>query len=179
MDEQAESVGLIMVDDNVPAAEAMRRWCGDNGTLRWLGSAEEGEAAAALVARHRPAVVLLDVEMPGTDTFALLPRLAAESPETAVVMFSGHCQPDVIGRALAAGAAGYILKDEPMASIGAMLRRAGDGEFVMSAAAAAAYVRAAENGEDRTTGAAQAATVAVVISDHGPSSPRVLIQPAK
>jgi len=146
MGERAEPVGIIMVDDNVPAAEAMRRWCGNDGTLSWLGSAEAGEAAALLVARHRPAVVLLDVEMPGTDTFALLPRLVAESPETAVVMFSGHCQPDVVGRALAAGAAGYILKDEPMASIGTMLLRAAAGEVVMSAAAAAAYVRAAENG---------------------------------
>ena len=146
MGEPAVLVGLIMVDDNVPAAEAMRRWCGDEGVLRWLGSAVEGEAAAALVARHHPAVVLLDVDIPGTDTFALLPRLVAESPRTAVVMFSGHCQPGIIGRALAAGAAGYILKDEPMASIGAMLRRVGDGEFVMSAAAAAAYVRAGENG---------------------------------
>lgn len=146
MGENAEPKGLIMIDDNLPAAEAMRQWCASGGLLRWLGSADEGEAAAALVARHRPAVVLLDVEMPGTDTFALLPRLAAESPETAVVMFSGHCQPDLIGRALAAGAAGYILKDEPMELILVMLRRAADGELVMSATAAAAYVRSAKNG---------------------------------
>ncbi len=146
MGEQAAPIRLIMIDDNVPAAEAMRRWCEADSTLRWLGSAEEGEAALALVARHRPAVVLLDVDMPGTDTFALLPRLAAESPGTAVVMFSAHCQPAIIGRALAAGAAGYILKDEPMAAIGGMLRQAGDGEFVMSAAAAWAYVRAGTDG---------------------------------
>jgi len=156
MDPSAEPLGLVMADDHVPAAEAMRRWCGSDGTMRRLGSAGEGEAAAAPVKRQRPAAVLRDVKMPGTDTFALIPRLAAESPETAVAMFSGHCQPGVIGRALAAAAAGYILEDEPMVSIGAMLRRAGAGEFVMSAAAAAAYVRADDAAGSWNAGPARA-----------------------
>jgi len=158
MDASAEPLGLVMADDHVSAAEAMRRGCGSDGTMRRLGSAGEGEAAAAPVKRQRPAAVLRDVKMPGTDTFALIPRLAAESPETAVAMFSGHCQPGVIGRALAAAAAaaGYILEDEPMVSIGAMLRRAGAGEFVMSAAAAAANARSDDDAGSWNAGPARA-----------------------
>jgi len=135
-------LGLIMVDDNVPAAEAMQQWCDSSGTLRWLGSADRGEAALAMIAEHQPSIVLLDVEIPGTDSFDLLSRIVAQSPGTAVVMFSGHCHPDLIGRALSGGAAGYILKDEPVAALADLLLRAAGGECVLSLAAAAAYMRA-------------------------------------
>jgi DNA-binding NarL/FixJ family response regulator len=137
MAEDESPYGLVMVDDNRLAAEAMERWLERSGELRWLGWASDRAAAHALVAERRPAVVLLDVDMPGVDSFELLRGLSG----VRVVMFSGHTQTALIDRALRDGASGYIAKDEPMTVIAGLLVRAARGECVLSPAAAEAYMR--------------------------------------
>jgi DNA-binding NarL/FixJ family response regulator len=133
----------MVVDDNRLAAEALERWFTSGGGFRWLGWTAEGAEVGPMVAERRPDVVLLDVDMPGVDCFAILERLVAEHPTVRVVMFSGHVRADYIERALAAGACGYVVKDEQVAAISDLLRRAAAGECVLSPAAAAAFMRAA------------------------------------
>lgn len=127
--------GLYMIDDNELAANAMQRCVARGGKFRWLGSATDGAAAVSAVLEQRPSVVLLDVEMPGVDTFSILRRITTQCPGTAVVMFSGHTQAELITRALEEGAAGYIAKDEPIEVITTELTRAAQGEVVLSPAA--------------------------------------------
>ena len=141
-----EVPGVIMVDDNSLAAAAMERRFRGSSELRWLGWTSDLKAATALIAERRPAVALLDVEMPGVDTFALLQQLVRDTPGIAVVMFSGHDQPAMIERALAEGAAGYIHKDEPTATIAGLLSRAARGECVLSPLASRGYMRAMGSG---------------------------------
>lgn len=123
---------LIMIDDNSLAAAAMERRFSGASELQWLGWTSDPAAAAKLVADRRPTVVLLDVDMPGVDTFALLRTLTALNPAPAVVMFSGHDRPDLVDQALDGGAAGYIHKDEPIDTITNLLLRAAKGEYVLS-----------------------------------------------
>jgi DNA-binding NarL/FixJ family response regulator len=142
METPAAVPGVIMVDDNSLAATAMERRFTDSAELRWLGWTDDPAAAVPLVAERKPVVVLLDVEMPGADCFALLRQLIAESPRVAVVMFSGHDQPELVERALHDGAAGYVHKDEPTALIAQLLVRAAHGECVLSPLVLQVYMRA-------------------------------------
>jgi DNA-binding NarL/FixJ family response regulator len=132
---------VIMVDDNSLASAALCRRFAGSTDVKWLGSTTDSDAAVPMVLEQRPTVVLLDVEMPGVDTFALLRRMVSECSGTAVVMCSGHDQPSLIERALNDGANGYIHKDEPTAVITDLLLRAARGECVLSPLASRAYMR--------------------------------------
>lgn len=142
MIDNSPNPGLMMVDDNALAASALERRFTQSSRLRWLGWTDDPPAAVAMVQRRDPAVLLLDVDMPGFDGFALLHRLVEACPETAVVMFSGHASPALIERALQGGAAGYIHKDETIETITDLLLRAAEGELVLSPLASGSYMLA-------------------------------------
>jgi DNA-binding NarL/FixJ family response regulator len=137
---QDAPIAIMLVDDNQLAAEALERWLLTVPGMRWIGWAADGPTAKAMVAERTPDVVLLDVEIPGTDTFELLRHLNQDFPQLRVVMFSAYVRAEYIDRALGDGAAGYIFKDEPLPVIADILRRAGAGECVLSPAAMAAML---------------------------------------
>lgn len=136
-----KQLGVVAVDDNILALQALERWLAAGSELRWLGGSTNPDEALKLIARTSPAIVLLDIDMPGVDTFGLLETITRIHPDTKVVMFSGFVRSDFVERALAAGAAGYVLKDEPMAQTLDYLCRVAHGECILSNAAAAAFMQ--------------------------------------
>ncbi|MFM1847687.1 MAG: hypothetical protein RL417_1161 [Pseudomonadota bacterium] len=138
-----DRLGIAAMDDNKLALAALERWVSAAGAFRWLGGVSTPEELVRLISREPPALVLLDIDMPGVDTFALLTQLIEHSPSLKVVMFSGFVRADYVERALSAGASGYVIKDEPMSATVDLLRRAAEGECVLSDAAAAAFMQGA------------------------------------
>ncbi|WP_345521214.1 response regulator transcription factor [Nocardioides conyzicola] len=86
-------MGLVALLDNAPGVEL-------------CGEAADGREALALAVEKRPDVTLLDVRMPGTDGLSVIGDL---EPLTRIVMLTHSDEPDVISRALAAGATSYLL----------------------------------------------------------------------
>jgi NarL family two-component system response regulator LiaR len=76
-------------------------------------TARDGEAALELARRHRPDVVLLDDELPGLPAVLGLQTLAADLPESAVVIVTGSYEEQRGLRALLEGAAGYLSLELP------------------------------------------------------------------
>jgi len=142
MNENPSIPGLFMVDDNVLATQAMELYITRSGLFRWLGWCPDAAAAVAMIVQARPDVVLLDVEIPGGDCFAALRALVSQCPSSRVVMFSGHTQIALIERALQEGAAGYIVKDEPISTIAQLLLGAARGECALSPTALSVYMGA-------------------------------------
>lgn len=141
MHESVSIPGLFMVDDNTLAAQAMERYLTVSGKFRWLGWSPDPAVGVAQIAALVPEVVLLDVEIPGSDCFATLRALIDASPSSNVVMFSGHAQASLIDRALLDGAAGYIVKDDPTPLIVDLLTEAAKGRCVLSPTASSVYMR--------------------------------------
>jgi CheY-like chemotaxis protein len=95
----------------------------DNGSIRFLLKgllSELGFSVVHLVANgkdaveaaktYRPGVLCLDVEMPGMSGLDALPLIREASPQTAVVMVTGSATRELVERAGAGGAKGYIVK---------------------------------------------------------------------
>ena len=78
---------VLIVDDH-PAFRSLARALLESEGFAVVGEAEDGEAAIAAVAALRPAVVLLDVQLPGLDGFEVAERLAAQADAPAVVSFA-------------------------------------------------------------------------------------------
>ncbi|MET7529827.1 response regulator transcription factor [Streptomyces goshikiensis] len=85
-------------------------------SVRRLGArdAERRNEALALTRRHRPDVVLLDIQMPGLDGLTAVARLRQEPTTVGVIMLTTFGQDEYITRALEEGADGFLLKaDDP------------------------------------------------------------------
>lgn len=128
----------MSVDDNPMLGEAVGRWVNHDPGLRWDGWLAGGEGVLEAVALLQPAVVLLDLEIPGTDTFALLRELSEKAPQTHVLMLSGHLRREGILSSLDAGALGYVGKHRTPQYIAQAIRTVAEGEFFLCDEAAAA-----------------------------------------
>ncbi|MBL9121151.1 MAG: response regulator transcription factor [Phycisphaerae bacterium] len=123
---------IVCIDDNAMIASALVRRLESDPTLTCVQVVQEGNASFQVVREASPDIVLMDVDMPGVDTFAIVERFASELPDVRVIMFSGHVNPEFIDRALDAGAWGYLSKNEDVVDLIEAIRRAGQGEIVLS-----------------------------------------------
>lgn len=103
-------ITVSIVDDEKALRESIATFVNGSPGFRCLST--YGTAAAALerLPAERPAVVLMDINMPGMDGIECVRKLKALSPETQIVMFTVYEDTEQIFRALAAGASGYLLK---------------------------------------------------------------------
>ena len=99
---------VLVVDDDPDVRALLEEFLVSRGhTVR-----SESDAAAALraIVSRAPAVILLDIEMPGLHGVDALPAIRALAPATAVIMISGTHDTDLAKLALARGAFDYVVK---------------------------------------------------------------------
>lgn len=105
-------LSVVVVDDHAGFRAMARRMLGEAG-FEVLGQAADGKDALATVARLRPRLVLLDVELPDMDGFMVADGLSQTVPEAVIVLTSARSAAE-IGSARLAGAPvrGFIPKAE-------------------------------------------------------------------
>ncbi|GAA3594324.1 two component system response regulator [Kineosporia mesophila] len=96
--------------------------------------AGDGAEAVEKALEHRPDVVLMDVQMPGTDGLTALIRLRESWPEAVVIILTTFGESDYVTRALAGGAAGFLLKDAAAEDLARAVRAAANGDAFLSPA---------------------------------------------
>lgn len=101
--------------------------------------AEVGSGAEAVVAArtHNPDVALLDVQMPGMDGLTAAAELHAVAPTCRVIVCTTFGRPGYLARAMAAGAAGFVVKDAPPEQLVDAVRRVHSGLRVVDPVLAA------------------------------------------
>ncbi len=91
------------------------------------GEANNGRDAVTVTARERPDIVLMDVRMPLVDGIAATRAIRARTPSVKILVLTTFDDDDLVRRAIAAGAVGYLLKASPVDDIGAVLALAMKG----------------------------------------------------
>jgi DNA-binding NarL/FixJ family response regulator len=113
---------VLIVDDHEPFRDSASALLGAEG-FEVVGGVGDGAAALAAVERLRPEVVLLDVQLPDLDGFAVAERLAALSSPPRVVLISSRDASAYGPRVRAAAARGFLAKRELSgASLAALVR---------------------------------------------------------
>jgi DNA-binding NarL/FixJ family response regulator len=102
---------VLIVDDHAGFRAGARALLEAEG-FDVLGEAADGQSAVEQARRLRPQVVLLDVQLPGMDGFAVAERLAAEPAAPEVVLISSRGQGAFRNRLEATPARGFITKAE-------------------------------------------------------------------
>jgi len=104
-------IGVLIVDDHKIMREGLRALLENNESLTVVGEADNGRAAVQLAHELSPAVILMDLTMPGMNGIDATRRIVAECPGVRVLALSMHSDRRYIEEALAAGARGFLLKD--------------------------------------------------------------------
>jgi len=125
------SVRLLVADDHAVVRAGLRSMLAGTD-IEVVAEASHGGEAFQLAVELRPDLVLLDVRMPEVDGITCLGRLRAELPTVPVLMLSAYDNPTYIARAVALGAAGYLVKTSSKEEILSAIRRAASGESIWS-----------------------------------------------
>jgi DNA-binding NarL/FixJ family response regulator len=122
---------VLLLDDHALIREGLRAVLARMRGIRVIGVAEDIETALALVARHRPHVVLVHRSPQRLDGITFVARLAERGETARVLMLSVHVRGDDVVDALRAGAAGYLLTAATPAELEAAIRGVARGESVL------------------------------------------------
>lgn len=130
---------VVLVDDENVLREALSRVLDWEDDIDVVGETGDPHAAAALVRRHRPDVLISDIEMPGKSGLELAAEVLAENPDLPVVLLTRHVKPGLLREALQAGVKGFVGKDASADQIAEVVRTVASGApFIDSALAAQA-----------------------------------------
>jgi len=105
-------VRVYIVEDHPIMRETLQDYLALETDLEICGMAESAEAASEALEAASPGVVLVDLSLPGRSGLELVQEIQ-ERWGTPCVILSGHGERTYVGRALACGARGYVLKGNP------------------------------------------------------------------
>jgi DNA-binding NarL/FixJ family response regulator len=126
------TIRVMLVDDHPVVRLGLRGMLAADDDLEVIGEASSGQEALAIIATLRPDVVLMDLRMPGIDGAAATARIGERFPGVRVLVLTTYDTDTDILRAVEAGAAGYLLKDTPIAALTEAIRAAARGATILA-----------------------------------------------
>lgn len=120
--------GIVLADDETLLRKALSALLPLEGAITVLAEAEDGAAAVAAVLEHQPDVLVIDLEMPGTDGLEAVGQLRHSRPEQTVLMLTRHARPGVLRRALKLGVRGFVSKSAEPSHIAEVIEALSRGQ---------------------------------------------------
>ena len=123
---------VFLVDDHALVREHLTALLGAEKDLAVCGEAEDAPEALALIRQQEPDLVILDLSLKRSSGFDLLEGVKSLQPKPVVLVLSMHDSAFYAGRALRAGALGYITKEDATTNILRAIRQVLNGQVYLS-----------------------------------------------
>ncbi|RPJ61530.1 MAG: response regulator [Acidobacteria bacterium] len=120
--ESAGPIRVLIADDHKILRQGLASIINSEPDLELVGEAKDGREAIELARQLSPDIVIMDIEMPGTNGIDATRTIAAEKPEIRVIGLSMHTREDMEQAMRAAGASKYLPKDGPAEDLLAAIR---------------------------------------------------------
>ena len=143
MDSPQRRVRVVIVDDDALVRAALRLILESDSGVTVLGEGSDGRSGYDAARSLRPDVVLMDLHMPGTDGVWATAQIAADCPDTKVLVLTAFDTDAMVAAALRAGATGFLLKDSAPEVIFRAVHAAADGQRAFSGSVLDRLVEAA------------------------------------
>lgn len=125
-------IRVVLADDHILIRAGLRALLHSLPNIEVIAEASDGHEAVEVIARHQPDVVIMDIGMPGLNGVDSTRRIVKQFPGTRVVILSMHANEEYVGRALEAGAMGYLLKGAEPAELELVFKAVMRGETYLS-----------------------------------------------
>ena len=133
-------IRLLIVDDHEMVREGLKAMLATEPDFDIVGDAANAEQALALIEQLHPAILLLDVRLPGTSGIEVCRTVTERYPETAVIILTTFSDEDLVSRCIQAGARGFIVKDIERFDLKRSIRAVARGEAAIDSKAAVAVL---------------------------------------
>ncbi len=118
-------IQILIADDHPIVRQGLRQTIESAGSeFEIVGETGDGAETLAATRRFRPAIIILDIDLPKLDGFQVTEALREEKLESKVIFLTVHREESFMRKALNLGAAGYVLKDSAITDIVAAIRAA-------------------------------------------------------
>jgi two-component system nitrate/nitrite response regulator NarL len=151
MSTSTTKITVVVIDDHPFFRDGVIRGLTRSGQIEVVAEAGDGREALAVIERERPAVALVDYQLPDIDGLALVHAVVRDQLPTRVLLLSAFTDSAIVFQALQEGAAGYLSKDAGREQISDAVLRVARGGTVVPAELASGLA-----GEIRLRGGSQA-----------------------
>lgn len=110
-------IRVLICDDQDVVREGLRTILSTVPGIQVVALAEDGAGAVEQFERHKPDLVLMDLNMPGVNGIQATRQLRDRHPDARVLALTTYDADEWVFDAIRAGAAGYLLKDTPRAGL--------------------------------------------------------------
>ena len=155
---ESQAVRVLVVDDHAVVREGIRHVLSEGEGFQVVGEAKSGADAVALAGALRPAVVVLDISMPGGSGLHAVAGILAQAPDARVLMLSVHEDVEYVLESVRAGAHGYLRKDSTPGELRAAVQALRGGRTYYSPALAEQMADALRKGSEPRPAPPPAAT---------------------
>src|SRR3954453_23562892 len=115
MDDEApvveETISIVIADDHAVMRSGLKMLLEAEPDLEVVAEAGDVDETIRKLKAYKPAVLLLDLHMPGGPSLPFIPDMRAASPDTRIVVLTMQNSPGFVREALRAGAIGYVTKE--------------------------------------------------------------------
>jgi two-component system, NarL family, response regulator NreC len=105
-----DQITVVLADDHELVRDGIRMVLQAQPQIDVVAEASDGDAAGRYVLGHKPTILVLDLNMPGTPSLEMIPRILESSPGTSVIVLTMQDEPAFARQAFQAGAKGFVVK---------------------------------------------------------------------
>ncbi|MCA1187474.1 MULTISPECIES: response regulator transcription factor [Saccharopolyspora] len=125
-------IRVVLLEDEELVRGGIRLILESDPGIEVAAEAADGSGVVELIAKHRPDVVVTDIQMPRVDGLEVTKRVAALPDPPAVLVLTTFDVDEYVHAALQAGASGFLLKDTPPRELAAAVHTVASGEAMLS-----------------------------------------------
>jgi DNA-binding NarL/FixJ family response regulator len=125
-------IELVIADDQQLVRSGFGMIIGAESDMSVIGEATDGAEAVRLVKTLRPDIVLMDVQMPGTDGLEATAEITALDDGPRVIILTTFERDDYVFSALRNGASGFLLKNAPPETLIEAIRTVASGDALLA-----------------------------------------------
>jgi DNA-binding NarL/FixJ family response regulator len=125
-------ITVLLADDQTIVREGLRALVESDGDIEVVGQAADGHEAVRLTNSLLPSVVVMDIAMPSLNGLEATRQILRVNPAAKVLILSAYKDDEYVIRAMAEGAAGYLVKEESGKTLARAIRAANRGDTFVS-----------------------------------------------
>jgi DNA-binding NarL/FixJ family response regulator len=127
----------MVVDDHEVVRLGLRGLLERQPGWEVVAEASSADEAVSRALDHRPDVVVMDIRLAGSSGIEACRKIISQAPETSVIMLTSYAEDELLFEAIAAGAAGYVLKQIGSDELVRAIETVGRGEALIDLASRA------------------------------------------